>query len=206
MHQIAGFLVALVLIGIQPGRAQEAADNVAPRLTAFACGVLPQPLRVDVQVMDNSEQQLRYRDTFVARLHKSGVEVASGAPLLLTLDVRKVVEFDRGEGGDLFELRAGPENEDIGREGDLFMRGNVWSNHGNSVLGGRKRGPGQLSTDQLQVTASVNRRDNGRCLWQGEVRYNLKGDDADEAAQRIMPILAGALGKTVRDKPVRIVR
>lgn len=208
MRHFVGCLVVLfILVGLQPGHAQQnrpAADGGGARLNAFACEALPRPLRLDVQVMDNDERYLRYRDRFIARLKRDGIEVAENAALLLTLDVRKVVEFERREGGELFELRAGQENEDIGREGDLFMRGNVWSNRSDSVLGGRKRDPGQLSVDQLRATASVNRRDDGRCLWRGELRYNLDGKDPDEVARRLMPILAGALGKTVRNRPVSI--
>jgi hypothetical protein len=205
MRHFAGFLIALALIGIQPGQAQQSDDPSADsRLNAFACEVLPTPLRVDVQILDNAERHVRFRDTFVARLRKAGVEVAGNAPHILTLEVRKVVEFERREGGEFFELRAGQENENIGRDGDLFMRGNVWSNQSDSVLGGRKRDPGQLSTDQLQVNASVNRRDDGRCLWQGEIRHDLKGEDADDTAHQMLPILADALGKTVRNRAIRI--
>jgi len=206
MHQLAAFLAVLLLVCAQPVNAQEAAAPADTRLNAFACEALPAPLRVDVEVLDNAERDLRFRDGFVARLRSAGVEVADNASLIMTLELRKVVEFERREGGELFELRAGQENEDIGREGDLFMRGNVWSNRSDSVLGGRKRDPGQLSVDQLQITASVNRRDDGRCLWRGEVQHELDGEDADDAMQRLLPLLADALGKTVRDQPVKLRR
>lgn len=204
MRHIAAMLFALALVVAQPGHAQDSAEDADARLNAFACEVLPAPLRVDVQLLDNDARYLRARDALVARLQGAGVEVAKDAPLVLTLELRKIVEFERREGGELFELRAGQENEDIGREGDLFVRGNVWSNSSDSVLGGRKRDPGQLSADQLQVSASINRRDDGRCMWRGEVRHDLDGGDEDEATQRVMPVLAGALGKTVRNQPVRI--
>lgn len=204
MRKFAGFVVAFVLLGAQPGQAQQAANTADSRLNAFACEGLPKPLRLAVEVMDNTEQYLRLRDSFVARLRGAGVEVAENAAIILTLDIRNMVEFEQRGGGELFELRAGQEDEDIGRDGDLFMRGNVWSNRSDSVLGSRKRDPGQLSRDQLQVSASVNRRSDGRCLWQGEVRHSLDGEDPAGAAERIMPILADALGETVRDRPLAI--
>lgn len=207
MRQVAGIAVAVLLLGAHPGQAQQAESAATDgRLNAFACEALPSPLRVSVEVMDNTEQYLRLRDSFVARLRSAGVEIADGAPLILLLDVRKLVEFEQQPGGELFELRAGQEDEDIGREGELFMRGNVWSNRSDSVLGGRKRDPGQLATDQIEVSASINRRSDGRCLWRGEVRHNLDGDDTADAAERIVPILAGALGQTVRDRPLAITR
>jgi len=206
MRTLAGFVVAFVLFGAQPGQAQQAEDAAGSRLNAFACEGLPKPLRLDVEVMDNAEQYLRLRDSFVARLRGAGVEVSDDAAIILTLDIRNMVEFEQQGGGELFELRAGQEDEDIGREGDLFMRGNVWSNRSDSVLGGRKRDPGQLSRDQLQVSANINRRSDGRCLWQGEVLHSLDGEDPVAAADRIIPILADALGETVRDRPLAIGR
>jgi hypothetical protein len=207
MRQVAGIAVAFILLGSHPGAAQETDRETADgRLNAFACETLPSPLRLSVEVMDNTEQFLRLRDSFVERLKGAGVQVADGTPLVLMLDVRKLVEFEQQSGGQLFELRAGQEDEDIGRDGELFMRGNVWSNRSDSVLGGRKRDPGQLATDQVEVSASINSRSDGRCLWRGEVRHELNGDDTLDAAQRIVPFLAGALGQTVRDRPLEIAR
>jgi hypothetical protein len=50
------------------------------------------------------------------------------------------------------------------------------------------------------VTANVNRRANGHCVWQGEVRHDLSGEDDDNATFRVITILANNLGKTVRNK------
>lgn len=177
-------------------------DSGGSRINAFACGTLPSPLKVDVQILDNAASFVRYRKLFVDALRKAGGDAVDGAETILTLDVRTEREFQRRSGGELLELRAGQENTEIGAEGDVFFRGNIWSNSSDSVLGGRKRDLGRLSLNQLQVTASVNNRKDGRCLWKGEVLHNLQGENADAAAQRIMPILAEAVGKTMRNQPI----
>ena len=104
----------------------------------------------------------------------------------------------------MIELCAGQENTNIGGEGTVFFRGNIWSSTSDSVLGGRKRDRRHLSLNRLQVTATVNSRKNGRCLWQGEVIHDLQGEDADPATARILPILAQSVGKAVRNQAIDI--
>jgi hypothetical protein len=202
MYKAAIFTFLLALGMPLPLLAQAGSDPVTSRMNAFACGTLPSPLRVDVQMLDNAERYVRFRKQFVEALRARGGAAVEGAETILTLDVRTEREFQRRSGGELLELRAGQENKDIGAEGDVFFRGNIWSSTSDSVLGGRKRDLGRLSLNQLQVTATVNDRANGRCLWQGEILHNLQGEDPDAAAARILPILAGAIGKTVRNQPV----
>ncbi len=206
MYRIAVFAFLLTLGAALPVVAQEAGEPVASRMNAFACGTLPSPLKVDVQVLDNAASYLRFQERFVEALRAAGGDSVDGAAIILTLDVQTEREFQRREGGELMELRAGQENTDIGQEGDVFFRGNIWSSTSDSVLGGRKRDLGRLALNQLRVSATANRRDDGRCLWQGEVLHHLNGEDADVAAIRIMPILAEAMGKTVRNRPVDLDR
>jgi hypothetical protein len=52
------------------------------------------------------------------------------------------------------------------------------------------------------VTATLNSRVDGHCLWQGEVRHDLRDDDPDEAAKKIMPYLAAAVGKAIKNRPI----
>jgi len=190
------------------GAAQDAGTTEDPPrtvLSALACGKLPVPLRVDVEIMDNAERFLRFKDRFVRRLEAGGARVVAGAPQTLMLDVQTLREFDQAEGGELLEFRAGQESgENIGHEGNIFLRGNVWSNRSDSVLGGRKRDPGTLALNRVVVTATINSRVDGRCLWQGEVRHDLEDEDADEATGKIMPHLAAAVGKTVRNRRIEL--
>lgn len=206
MHRIAVLAIFLMLGAPPPVLAQAAGDPVASRMNAFACGALPSPLRVDVQVLDNAARFVRFRKRFIEALRATGGDAVKGVDAILTLDVRTEREFQRREGGELLELRAGQENTNIGDEGTVFFRGNIWSNSSDSVLGGRKRDLGRLSLNQLQVTATVNDRKNGRCLWQGEVLHNLDGEDPDAATVRILPILAQSIGKTARNQAIDIDR
>ncbi|MBT5048995.1 MAG: hypothetical protein HOM58_10880 [Rhodospirillaceae bacterium] len=206
MYRIAALAIFLTFSIPLAVLGQKANDTISSRMNAFACGTLPSPLTVDVQVLDNAKRFVQFRTRFIEALRASGSDAVRGAAAILTLDMRTEREFQRREGGELLELRAGQENTNIGAEGDVFFRGNIWSNSADSVLGGRKRDLGRLSLNQLRVTATVNDRKNGRCLWQGEVIHNLNGEHPDAATVRILPILAQSIGKTARNQAIDLDR
>ncbi len=203
MHRlpVVAIILALTIHGEALG---QSADPPTSRLNTYECESLPRPLRLSVQLLDDADRFLKFKDHFENELRAAGAEITTNAPAVLTLDVRTVREYQGESAGPLFELRAGQENTNIGQDGTVFFRGNVWSNRSNSVLGGPKRQSGQRSLNQLQVTVNINRNTDGRCLWQGEVLHNLDGENADIITLRTLTILAGNLGKTVRNRALTI--
>jgi hypothetical protein len=194
------YAVVIFALTINGGALAQSADAPNSRLNAYECEALPKPLQVYVQVLDDADRFLKFKDHFEKALRSVGAEIAPKAPIVVTLDVRTVREFQAQSKDTFLQLRAGQENVDIGREGKVFFRGNVWSSKDSSVLGGPKRRVESHLLNQLQVTANVNRRANGHCVWQGEVRHDLSGEDDDNATFRVITILANNLGKTVRNK------
>lgn len=198
------FVVLILALTINGGAVGQSPDGPTSRLNTYECEALPRPLRLSVQLLDNADRFLKFKDHFEKELRAAGAEITTNAPAILTFDVRTIREFQGESAGPLFQLRAGQENTNIGQDGTVFFRGNVWSNRSNSVLGGPKRQTGQNSLNQLQVTVNINRGTDGRCLWQGEVLHNLDGENADIITLRTLTILAGNLGKTVRNKALTI--
>lgn len=195
MCRIALLFVTVSLLVSSPARGQsEAPDG---RLNAFSCEKLPSPLKIDVQVLDNAPRYLRFRDKFVEQLVRDGISVMAGAALVLTLEVRTERELSDPTKGNIGEVR-------IGKSGGVSVRGKIWSNTGDSVLGGRKKSADRRAVDRLKVKANLDRRKDGRCLWQGEILHDLYGRDPDKAARRLAPILAGAIGQSVQNQPVEI--
>ena len=201
MHYVKSFAVIAVLT-INGGALGQSADPPTSRLNAYECETLPKPLRLSVQVLDNAERFLKFKGQFEKELRAGGAEIATDARVVLTLDVRTIREFRDKSASTLFDLRIGKKNTNFGNVDSL--RGNIWSNRRSSLLGGPKRQSGQPALNQLQVTANLDRRSDGRCLWQGEVLHNLNGENADNATLQIITILAGNLGKTVRNKALNI--
>jgi len=186
----------LALIAAPPASAQSDVDNIG-RLDAYVCEKLPSAPGIDIKLLDNAPRNVQFRDAFVARVKENGIAVTAGAPLLLLLEIKTVREFTDPQRGQLGEVR-------IGKGAGVDVRGKFWSNSEDSILGGRKTRSRRHSVDRLHVTASLNGRSDGRCVWQGEISYNLDGRDPDRTARNIMPILADAIGKAAQDRSVAI--
>ena len=105
MHRIA-LLIFIALLAAPPAIAQSENGNPG-RLDAYACEKLPSPLKIDVQILDDAPRYLRFRDKFAARMNENGIEVVAGAPLVLTLDVRTVREFQQSDKRHIGELHIG---------------------------------------------------------------------------------------------------
>lgn len=193
MNRFALFIAVALLAA--PAAVAQSDNGDAGRLNTYACEKLPSPLKLDVQIFDNAPRYLRLKENFTARLNKRGIVMAADAPLVLTLDVGTEREFQPTDKRGIGELR-------VGSGGGVSLRGKIWSNTDDSVLGGRKKSSQRRAVDRLRVTASLNRRDDGRCVWQGEILYALGGGDPDQAAFRFMPPLADAIGQSIRNKLV----
>ena len=174
----------LALIAAPPASAQSDGDNIG-RLDAYICERLPSAPSIDIKLLDDAPRNVQFRDAFVARAKKNGIAVTAGAPFLLLLDIKTVREFSGPQRGQLGEVR-------IGKGAGVDVRGKFWSNSEDSILGGRKSTSRRHSVDRLHVTASLNGRTDGRCVWQGKILYDLNGRNSDRAARNIMPIQVGS--------------
>jgi hypothetical protein len=181
------------------------AQEAPGRLSSYFCGTMPANMSVEVVLLDNSDANLRIKDAFVDRLRRRGVAVQPGAALTLTLEIAAVREFEeRGKEESLIELRVGQANRELGQQGDVDLRGSVWSNSQDSLVGGRRKGPASLAVNRVRLTASLNRRADGFCLWQGEAIHELDGQELEPVAMGLVPALVDAFGKTVTPRPITI--
>ena len=195
----------IILLTVNGSAAAQTADTPASRLNAYDCEALRDPLRISVRVLDDAKRYLEFKSTLEDALKAKGADVTDMAEMVATLDVRTVREFQGQTKDPTFGRATGAGSTNIEQEGTVFLRGNVWSNRDKSIFGGPKDQSEKFSLHQLQVSVSVNGRTDGRCYWQGEVLHDLDtDDDPDALTQRIIPVLAGALGKTVRNRPLKI--
>lgn len=201
------FVAALVPgpAGAQAVAQNAAADSAPGRLTAYYCGTMPSAPTVDVIVLDNADVNLRINDAFVAGLQRRGVAVQDGAGLTLTLEVSADREFEKaGERDALIELRVGQPDRQTGEQGDVNLRGSVWSSTNDSLVGGRVKGPKALAVNRVRLTASLNSRVDGHCLWQGEAIHELGERELEPVAMALVPSLVGAFGKSIKPQPLDI--
>ena len=183
------------------------AENDAPPpprgyLTAFACETLTTPLQLRVEVMDNTDQNLKLKDLLVQRLQKNGAQIVDSSPQVLSLEVAVARQATRNKPGDMVDVRVGGEKPEEGTSDYARVRMNIWSSTRDSLLTGRQPSVEEEGFDMLRLRASLNSRADGRCLWQGEIIENLDGEDAYGAAAKVIFHLADAVGQAVNRKPV----
>lgn len=175
------------------------------RLIGTSCGAMPANPSVEIVLLDNVDANVRIKNAFVDGLRRRGVAVQAGAALMLTLEIVPVREFEgAGESNYVIELRVGQANRDLGQQGDVNLRGSVWSSSENSLVGGPRKGSPGLAVDRVRLTASLNSRVDGHCLWQGEAVHELNGRELEPVAMALVPSLVGAFGKTVTPRPITI--
>jgi hypothetical protein len=201
------YLLLLALLSMAAGVQAQSPDTPASRINAISCEILPKPLAIDVLVLDNAKTFVKFKSLFEKELRAKGVELSNTAALIATLDIRTVRELPSDPKDPTFQRRFGREDPGIFQDSTQFRRGNVWSNKSGSLLGGPKGELQKFSLNQLHVSVSINRRKGGFCLWQGEVLHDLHGDeDPNAITLKIIPVLARALGKTIRNKPMNIIQ
>ena len=188
-------LLSAALVGV--GTPSQAADTAPGSLTAFACGKLPSPLSVEVDAQDDSQQSRQLKNALIKALTDRKAHIAANAPLKVSLHVETLREGTRRKGRDLGEFKSGNRKDDRTK-----FRMNLWSNRKDSVMGGRKDAILSQGLNELHVAIEIHDKSNGQCVWQGEARLNLDGQDEFSTARQIIPLLAKSLGKTIRARPL----
>lgn len=191
---VVTLLAAALLMIAAPSQAVAAPSG---SMTAFACGKLPSPLLVEVDAQDDSRQSRQLKNTLIRALTDRNTQFAANAPLRISLHIETVREGAKYKGRDLGEFSRGNRNDER-----TSFRMNLWSNRKDSVIGGRRDALLSRGLDQLHVAIEIHDKSNGQCVWQGEARFDLNGQDEFTTARRIIPLLAGAMGQTIRAAPL----
>jgi hypothetical protein len=200
-------LIVIALFATIPARAQGPAgseDSAQGYLNAFACGTLPQPVRIHVEVMDNTDENLKLKDLLERRLRSNGVVLSEAATLVLSLEAAVSRQATRLKPGDMVDVRIGRDEPNLGQEGYARVHMNIWSTTRDSLLTGRRSTVEEEGFDLVRLRASLNSREDGRCLWQGEIVHELGGEAPYRFAPKLIPLLADSLGKAVSRKPVHV--
>jgi len=120
LYRVIGFLLFILFTGTSAMAQSEQDDS--GRFDAYTCEKLPSPLKIDVQVLDYTQRNLRLRDKFTARLNDDRIETATEAPFVLTHDIKTLREFAGQDSPALSKLH-------IGKGSGVSLRGKLWSNN-----------------------------------------------------------------------------
>ncbi len=193
---LGGVLALGLGLGPAGGWAQDGADTAPSAqgmVVAFACGTVAPGAAFDVEALDDTPAQTKLRDTIAADLARRGYRVASGAPLTLTFEggiSRTRVEQGRHTVGSL------NSNNDV-----TEFRLNMWSSEKDSVFGGLKDFIPGNDPNLYRLAIFVHDRADGKCMWQGEARHAVVGNNAAATARKLVPVVLRRLGKTAKVTP-----
>ena len=162
-------------------------------ITAFACGELQTSRNFQVDTLDDSENSLRLRKAAVDALVRQKASISDTARMRLSVEYEAIQEAAVRKGRDLGEFRSAPGEEDVN------LRMNVWSNERDSIIGGRRDRLEKRAIHRVRVKVSVHSKSDGTCLWQGEAEHQLDG-----VAEKVIPRLTAAIGKTVKRQPFEV--
>ena len=196
-RNIGSLLIALVLLAVP--RVGSADEHRRVHVSAYACESLPKPLAVEVDLGDDSESYRKLRDVLVDSLAGRQVAVRDGASLRLSLYLETQRESERRKGRDLGQFSQGNSSDQRTR-----FRMTLWSNRQDSVFGGRKDRVLYKAVNELRIAITINDMRNGRCVWQGEAKYDLDGADEFRTAARVIPLLTRQLGRTVKNQTLAL--
>lgn len=196
---MAAALLALAAATAAPEEALAVEQVVEADFNAQSYGTVPQDQPVEVRIYKTTggvdDLERRVRDA----LRMRGWQVVeNGGALAFSLEVT---------GDDPIEPLPDPgvlALEGFRGSGDstdrLYSRLKLYSTTESSVLTGRQSRDRPAAGGGTRIQADVTDLASGRRLWQGWVVVDPAGRPPERAAEKLLPMLVGAIGQTVRDE------
>ncbi|MFQ5973574.1 MAG: hypothetical protein ACE5Q3_14690 [Alphaproteobacteria bacterium] len=188
-RKVSSCLCLLVLALPAPPAAAQAGMAAEGRMAAFALGPIDEGAVFTIDLLDDSDLNLRLVEHVKAELRARGYEEAPDADYTLTFDTREIVDLSR-DGGGVGSL-------DVDTLSGIEMHMNLWSSTRDSLLTGRRQRPGQ-ATQLLRMDMTVRENTGARrVVWQGEAFSEMRGVEHYGAFRQIVSVLLDRLGQTV---------
>lgn len=193
--------VALCLAGAR-SLAADGVDGWTGTLTSQRLEPLPETQVFDVEIYDDTRENLAFRDRFLAALRKAGHATADNAPLVFSFATGITWRRQRAQELARRKQRQQPTNFE-----EATFPLDAWrleSGEYSSLLFGARQSAGipvrDASEDQLDITAQIRDHRNGRILWQAELTLPLLAPDRPRIARSIIGPIIEAAGKTVENR------
>lgn len=166
--------------------AAQAPDDALGRVSTNALGDVATGQTVLIDVLDDTELNLRLRDIIAQSLEQHGFEPAAAGRYTLVFQTQEIHNLS-GDGG-IGELSVST------REG-IRMHMNLWSSTRDSLLANRS----QNATDSvrlLHLDMTLRDRNDGKVVWQGQSFAEARGADRFMVFRQMVPQLVERIGET----------
>lgn len=166
--------------------AAQAPGDATGRVTTNALGEVVRGQTVLIDVLDDTDLNLRLQDVIADSLKQHGYEPASAGRYTLVFQTQEIHNLS-GDGG-IGELSVST------REG-IRMHMNLWSSTRDSLLADRS----QNATDSvrlLHLDMTLRDRNDGKVVWQGQSFAEARGADRFLVFRQMVPQLVERIGET----------
>ncbi len=194
MRRTLGILLLsiAVLMGVGSAYAQEGLMN------SISFRDIPTNAKLQVQPLDNSDENLVLQVEFEKALQAQGFTLTSDAALILTFETRdEIGAWTTTDRRHVFSFeskggRSGGEN--------AKARVNVFDSQTGGLFNKGHSGTNIATPSSYRIDVTVEDRGTGKRLWQGWSTARLGAGDGLSLTRKMIPALAEAVGKTVKQK------
>jgi hypothetical protein len=163
-------------------------------LNAVAYEPMPAETAIEVQVQDDSDENLAVRAQLLAELESRGFTVTVGAPLLLSIETGDSVGAWRSP-GRTDRIRMMDDRGRLFPQGELDVTRQLQVPLPRTTI---------VTPAQYRIGLTLDQRKTGVRIWEGWTIADLSQGEPSALAQGMVTKLADTIGQTVREQPFEL--
>jgi len=177
-------------------------DACVGEISSLARAPLPAGKAYDVDIYDDTDENLRFRDAFLAAMREAGYEVADGGPLVFTFEPQLV------SGGQPIDMGSAPgyvfdAPERVGTNTGIADGKLNWLPNVGRQVDRERADSGRADTVNIVVSARLRDSEDRRDVWLAAVSCQVLNPDAVRMNEAIIPPLIDSLGRTIERRPLQ---
>jgi hypothetical protein len=179
-------------------------------LSSALLSPMPKNPVFDVEIYDDTDQNLEFRRVFLGALSRSGYQVRDEAPYFFSFSTSITWQEKRQRELQTERIRKYPVERDeatipLGREQEY--QGNPETR----MFGDRRTTPPLIAPkisnkehDRLDITVVIRERASNKVLWTADLALPLLEDDRERIVRSIIGPIIGAIGRDTSHVPFEI--
>ncbi len=191
----AGATLAILIAGIAGA---QAADGVCDgTISSQALKLLPAGAAFDIDLYDNSEENLALRDRFLKIIQDAGYPTAEGGPLMIAVMSERLFPRYRRDTRAVGTPTTGATTDQLGINRDRDTIGNLERAPRNDPAGANRR-----YEERIEVRFEVRDAKTRDFVWLAQLSCSPLTDNRSLIVETVMDAFAATVGRTVANEPL----
>lgn len=197
--RLASATLAIFVAGMAPaGAAHQVCDGT---IAGQALKPLPANAAFDVDIYDNSDENLALRDHFLETLRTMGLRTADGGPLMITVTSERLFPRYRPDTRAVGTPTTGATTDQLG-----INRTRRTIQSLNRAPRNEPAAPNSRFEEQVEVRFEVRNAQTREFLWLGQLSCSPLTDNRSLIVDVVFGAFAETVGQTVTDRPLHTHR